>query len=320
MEGTGTEDGQTQELDGSEPEGDAEETQEVTLEDATDEELDKILSGEIVLEEPSEETSSDQKESNEEEPAEEAEKEEQKAAPKEEQTDSVKLSRKEYEALLQGMQKQQSQIAQQELYIKQRSSEIGELRKELKQAIAVREQGLDEKFQESPREALQQEREIGEIKEQLNSLDSEEAALNHLHTAQKVVSKFIKPEEADMPAMIQCLEEDGIDPQIIRKFEANPYLAAQPETIIQLHKRAHVTKLLKKLVDYTQQVVKERDAAVAKAKTGPGEMLSKVKENLKKSPDITGTAGRSGKPKAPSPQDMESWSDAELDEFLASAN
>lgn len=207
------------------------------------------------------------------------------------------------------------QLKQQELFIKRRNSEIGELRKQLKAAQEKLQTTLDEKFYESPTQALMQARQIEMAQQKINELDAEEQALTNQHQAQVLLAHHVGG-DIDIEAIGQSLLADGMPQQFVEQFKANPYSAALPETLIQLAKRAsaeqkvrQMEEALNQLVPYTQKLLEER-------KQLPQHVLKNVSSALRQAPQVTGSAGGTGLVGGNRAIDPSMMSDAELMEFL----
>lgn len=215
-----------------------------------------------------------------------------------------KISKKQYEDL-------KKQLYQQELFLKRRSSELGETRKELKGYKEKLEAGLDDQFITHPKEAMERALQLKEIEKELRSIDRQESHLTEMHKRQVIVAKHVKPEESDMTEMTACLQADGLDAQAIEAFKSNPWQAAQPETIIQLAKRAHATKVLKQLAVFAKSLIEENE----RLKTKPQELLNGVQKALKQPPQVVAAQGTSVR--ANPVKNITQWSAEEIDKYLA---
>jgi hypothetical protein len=245
-----------------------------------------------------------------EQPANPEAKTEQKVEP---QTDEPKV---EQAASKQDPEAMRKQLEQQELFIKRRNSEIGELRKQLRAAQEQLQTSLDEKFYESPTQALAQARQIEMAQQKINELDAEEQELTNTHQAQVLLAHHVGPEGLDVEAVGEALASDGMPSEFIQHFLSNPYQAALPETLIQLAKRAQAERKVKQmeqalsqLVPYTQKLLEER-------KSLPNNVLRNVQSALRQSPQVTGSAGGTGQVSGSGAVNFASMSEAELNEFL----
>lgn len=283
----------------------AEDTQEgtspeyVDLPDATDEDISAFLENagkeESVAPVAPQQADPAQQQNKAEQPEEEPEVEEAKAKP-------------DMEAI-------RRQLEQQELFIKRRNSEIGELRKQLKAAQEKLQTTLDETFYESPTQALAQARQIEMTQQKLSELDAEEQALTNQHQAQILLAHHVGG-EVDIEAIGESLMADGMPQEFVEQFKRNPYNSALPETLIQLAKRAsaerkvrQMEEALNQLVPYTQKLLQER-------KQLPQHVLKNVSSALRQAPQVTGSAGGTGLIGGNKAIDPSMMSDAELMEFL----
>lgn len=228
---------------------------------------------------------------------------EQKVAPVE------PVSKEDFEAL-------KKRFEGQELLIKRRTSELGELRRQFQTFIEQTQQTLDEKFYESPTQALADARKIEMAQAKIKELDAEEQSLTNVHQAQVLLAHHVGPEGLDVEAISESLASDGLPPDFIDHFRRNPYQSTLPETLIQLSKRATAEKkarqmeeALNQLVPYTQKLLEER-------KQLPQHVLKNVHSALRQSPQVTASAGGTGQIGGFRSVEPALMSDAELEEFL----
>lgn len=271
----------------------------VDLPDATDEDIAAFLEG--AGKEESEAPVAPQQEG----PAQQETKAEQ---PEEEPKVEQAVSKQDIEAF-------RKQLEGQELLIKRRTSEIGELKKQLQMVQEKLQTTLDEKFYESPTQALAQARQIEMAQQKIRELDAEEQALTNQHQAQVLLAHHVGG-DVDIEAIGQSLAADGMPQEFVDQFKKNPYQAALPETLIQLAKRASAEKkvrqmeeALNQLVPYTQKLLEER-------KQLPQHVLKNVSSALRQAPQVTGSAGGTGQMGGNRAIDPSMMSDAELMEFL----
>lgn len=203
-----------------------------------------------------------------------------------------------------------------ELLNKRRTSEFGEFKKQLREFIQNKTQGLDEKFLESPTQAYAQAREVERAQEKLQATEAEEQAFTNAHQSQILLAHHVGAEGIDIEAIGEALAADGMPDDFIEHFKRNPYQSALPETLIQLAKRAsaerrvrQMEQALTQLVPYTQQLLQER-------KQIPRDVLKNVQSALRQSPQVTGSAGGTGQLSGNRAVDPALMSDEELAEFL----
>lgn len=249
--------------------------------------------------------------------------EEEAKAPPAEEEEKVTLTRRDLEALQQRVAEQERSRQQQERFIKQRNSEVGELRKQLKTARSQLQGSLDDKFHESPGQALEDVEKIKEIDKGLQQLDHEEKLLTHVHTAFEVVSKNVDLEKVAVEDVASVLQDDGFTEAQIKGFFDNPYAAAHGETLIQLFKRAQEKSAskqwkdaLEKIVPFTRKLMKEVEAGRAK----PEKLLTQVNNALRQGPPISAASGNGGSRRSIADVDVTKLSDSELKELQKQLN
>ena len=283
----------------------------VAIPEATDEELETFIKSDLSLSEDDDDSDEDETEDATPAPAgPDATKPKQEAAPADETPakDTEALDTAEREKLVQ-------RIKQQEAYIQRRNQEVGELRKQLKTRNEHLEQDLDDKFIENPREAMKAEAEIAKNKDAIDKLEAEQGRLSELHDAQVAVASHLRPDEANLDGMVECLKADGVDPAYIQEFRANPYGVARPETIIQLGKRQKSELLLRQVVGYTKKLLAENQQLKKKS----GQVVDKIQSALKEPPQVTArSGGGSNTSKMPAIDSISSWSEEEINAHLQS--
>jgi ribosomal protein L9 len=213
METQPQESGETQQPENTEPAQDF-----VEMHEATDEELEAFLDEELAIE--SQEAGEQQETSGEEPDAnKEAEPEEQAAeAPEGQEQAPAPAVDPAY------VEKLKARLEQQERYIKHRSNEIGDLRKQLRDARGQVEKRLREDEHElSAVDAAKLTQELRETDRELERLEVEEVANDAVLKSQGIVKQHIRPEEWDMQAMALSLQSDGVAPEHIQGFVANPF-------------------------------------------------------------------------------------------------
>ena len=278
----------------------------VDLHEATDEELAAFLAAGDPEAEPSEVP---QQES----PAQEEQKQEPEQPKQEEKAPEAPQQFVSKEAF----DRVAKQLDNLELLTKRRTSEIGELKRQFRDFIAAKSENLDEKFLESPTQALAQARQVEMAQQKLQELEAEEQGLINQQQAQVLLAHHVGPDGLDIEAIGEVLAADGMPTEFVQTFVRNPYQAALPETLIQLAKRAtlhrqvkQMEEALSQLVPYTQKLIDER-------KNLPQDVLKNVQTALRQTPQVTGSAGGTGQTSKKS-VDFARMTDAELSEFLKS--
>lgn len=204
----------------------------------------------------------------------------------------------------------------QELLLKRRTSDLAEVKKQLREFIEQNTQNLDEQWLESPTQAYARARQVEMAQQKLQETEAEEQALTNAHQAQVLLEHHVGKDNLDMEAIAQSLAEDGMPQEFVKTFMTNPYQAALPETLIQLAKRASAEKkvremeqALSQIVPYTKQLLEER-------KQLPQNVLKNVSSALRQAPQVTGSAGGTGQAAKGRAVDPSLMSDSELEEFL----
>jgi hypothetical protein len=218
------------------------------------------------------------------------------------------VSKRDFEAVV-------KQLQGLELLTKRRTSEIAELRKQFREYVDQNSQGLDEKFLESPTQALKQVKEIEMAQQKIQELDAEEQALTNAHQAQVLLTHHLGGEQFDAQAVGEVLAADGMPNEFISHFLQNPYQAALPETLIQLAKRASAERKVKQMEAALQQLVPYTQKLLEERKSLPQNVLKNVQSALKQTPQVTASAGGTGQI-AQRNVDPAKMSDAELAELL----
>lgn len=273
----------------------------VDLPDATDDDIAAFL------ENAAKQESGEQVAPQQEEPAQQEETKSE--PPKEEPKVEQAVSQQDLDAI-------RKQLEGQELLIKRRTSEIGELKKQLKAFIQNTTQNLDEKFYESPTQALAQARQVEMAQQKLQEAEAEEQSLTNAHQAQVLLAHHVGADGLDVEAIGQSLLSDGMPQEFVSNFVRNPYQAALPETLIQLAKRANAEKKVRQMEEALQQIVPYTQKLLEERKQLPQHVLKNVQSALRQAPQVTASAGGTGQTGANRSVDFAQMSDTELMEFL----
>jgi len=292
---------------------------EISPDEATDEELDQLLAASV--EEPTanaEPTAPEPSETNGAQPVQpqqlpQASQQAQQPAPQAPAPPKAQAQPQNGNALGNKHQAILQQLKQQELFIQRRNNEIGQLRQQLREANAKLQERLDERFMESPSAAMRDQAQIQQNEQRLQGLESEEQQIHRVHNAQKVFFSHIKPEDAGLDEMAQCLVDDGVPQDFVIAFKQNPWTTAAPETLVHLARRARAEKVLAQVVVYAKQLKAENE----KLKGQPQQMLNKVQQALRTTPQVSAATGGSAAEASPEmPTDLTEWTSEQIDEFL----
>lgn len=272
----------------------------VELHEATDEDIEAFLSApeageEALVEQPQADP--------------EAQTEQKSDAPKEEpKQPDAQVSRQDWEAL-------RKRVEGQELLLKRRTSDLAEVKKQLREFIQQNTQNLDEQWLESPTQAYAKARQVEMAHQKLQEAEAEEEALTNAHQAQVLLEHHVGQDNYDVEAIAQSLVADGMPREFIENFVRNPYQAALPETLIQLAKRASAEKKVREMEQALQQIIPYTKQLLEERKKLPNNVLRNVSSALRQSPQVTAAAGGTGQSgsRAVDPSLM---SDSELEEFL----
>lgn len=275
------------------------ETQEyVDTHEAADEDLEAFLANA---------TEEDPTEAPEEVAAPEPEQKEKPELP-EPQKDPAAVSREEFEKLA-------KQLQGQELLIKRRTSEIGELKKHVAQFKFEKEQLVDEQWQVDPKQAYKTQQQIDQAANALTNLQAEEETIVTASQTQQLLATHIGP-EVDFVSMVESLRSDGMPEEYIQQFINNPYTSMLPETALQLAKRGSAEKKARELESYLYQVVPLLQNLMQQQKQTPNDVAKNIANTLRQSPSITASSGGTGQSSKPRTADPTLMSDVELEEFL----
>jgi len=277
----------------------------VEIEEATDEDLtaylDSVRDGEPEEDVPDEEVEED----------EQKQEKGKKAEDDESSEETVTLTRSQLEDLREQVLKREQQVKQQEQFIQRRNSELGDLRKQLKEAQTKIQQGLDERFMESPTQALQDAQKLKDIEQDLQAIDHEEAIVNHVVQTYNYVKEQVPLDEVKVEDVRTTLRESGADEAYIENFLKNPYAHASGDALVHFFNRTRAEGALRKLVPYTKQLLAELEKARAK----PEKLLREVSRAASSSAQITGRSGNSSGKRATLDVDPSKLSDADLSEL-----
>jgi hypothetical protein len=232
----------------------------------------------------------DHEETLEQEPEDE-ESEQPEAPKKEDQTEAVKETPKTQEAKAPEASKEtetlKKQVRDKELMLQRQAYQIGQLRKEreaLEARVKQKQEGLSEKFSESPEQALDDKFEIRETQKEISDVDQRIERTK----AQAIVEAFVEPKEGLGEEIVECLRSDGLDAEYINSFVNDPYGVATSSEIVQLSKRAEERMIAKNLYGMLQTAISK----IKELQKKPEALLDKVNQSLKGGPVINGRTGR----------------------------
>jgi hypothetical protein len=220
------------------------------------------------------------------------------------------------QATKEDIEKTRRQIEHQRYQLARYGTELGDARKQLKEAKARLSDGLEERFAENPSKAVEDTLKIHKIDEKLGQIDSEEAEVFQRAQSHEILSTWVKPEQWNVPLMAKVLEQDGFQPDFIQRFQQDPTTAAHPETLVQLARRAQDRQYLVTLAQGYRAKEDEVKELKAKLKAQPKDVLQKVNAAARHNPGITQAQGSGTNGHSKSNVNPALMSDAELTEFL----
>lgn len=301
-------------MDGEKEQGSSgenpEETEYVALHEAADEDIDaylKKVEAEMtdLAQAPEEEGDDDASpiDSDEEVPD---EKEEEKEA--ETPKSQEEHTKEELEAKLAQNEKRLKQV---EEFVQRRNTEVGNLRKQIRELSATLRERIDENV--DPKEVVEDTLKLKALEAKDQELESEVANLNKQHSAAQMLEKFAPGWTGLVDEMANTMAEDGIDERAVQAFKSNPLSFAHGETLVVLANRAKERQALRQLFAITKKVVEEN----RKLKGKPHRVIEGVEKALKQIPSINGKlpGGSQGMDRIRR-IDPTRMSDSELDEYL----
>lgn len=201
----------------------------VTLEEASMEDLDAYLANP----EPESETKEQPKQAQQEEVQASTEEEEVQAdddTEPEEQPPRGMPTREEFD-------KNKRQLEGLELVVRRRTSEIGEIKKQLRDLIQQKKEGLEDRYVENPVKATDDLLDIKRAEARLQEVEQEEAHIGAHVETQRVVLKHVDFDQTPIDVIAEVFRDDGIPESTISAYMQNPW-AIPATTTIQAAKRA----------------------------------------------------------------------------------
>lgn len=278
----------------------------VPITEASDADIDSFLSQPESVASESEQTQ-EQPDSQEEVATEEV------AAQETEEGDSNRpVSRKEYEELLERLEKSQKQNRDQKSFIDRQANELGLLRRQVAERIQARAERIrsgqlteDQEFEE--RTAIVRE------KEALEDLGHQEQALQFYRTNYETVVSHLGEGPLPVEDMAEIFREDGVPEEGIQAFKQNP-LSVPAVGLIQAAKRAKERTALKEIFGIAKRLHEENK----QLKQKPKQVVRNLNAALNAGPSITGSTSGGVSTDRINVKDVSSLSDADLDALLNS--
>lgn len=237
-------------------------------------------------------------------------------------------SQEEIQAILAENEKNKQSLDKKELFIQHRGNELGKLRQEVaahKQHLAmIREKlvdGLEDRFNENPLQAIADREKITGIDRQLEELDAREERATRIVEAQTFFTRHIDTEKVTLDDVAAVLKADGIADQYIAAFKANPWEFTTPEALVQMGKRAQDRQELTK-ADNDRRILAraylEQKKELEQLRGRPAQVINQVQRQLNQAP-MNVTSASSVSPKATRDLDPTRMSIQELDAALRNA-
>ena len=215
--------------------------------------------------------------------------------------------------------------SQKELFIQRRNTEVGQLRGQLANARqqllnerAQREQGLEDRYQENPRQAHQDADRIKEIDQTIEQIDIREETAVRIAESQTFFLRHVDPNVATLDAIADVLRADGIPEQHINSFKSNPFNFTTPEALVQMGKRvmdrAQFTqadgdrRLLAKYAKSLEQRIQQLQGK-------PNQVMQQVQRHLNQAPSLNGNVPAASSRQVPD-VDVTRMSTDQLDQVL----
>jgi hypothetical protein len=184
--------------------------------------------------------------------------------------------------------KVQKQLTEQELFIKRRNNEVGDLRKKITD-LETRKEELTKSVEAEgyidPVQTHKNLKEIDTIEAEMTSLKVKE-----FETGNREIIKKIAPDFDNLlDDMATVISDDakalGVPEEKINSFltnwKTNPYIQADAGMLLGYASRARLIKDLR-----------EKDSKIAELTKKPGEVAKKIENALKSSPVITASSGQ----------------------------
>lgn len=214
--------------------------------------------------------------------------------------------------------KLEKQLKDKQQFIQRQAAEIGELRKQKRARREELQSTLDEAFAESAAKGLKVSKEIEALQAEEENLDEQQRAVLRRHNNEQIFTRhFGGKQVVHLDELVETLQEDKVPADAIENFKADPYGSTDALSLIQMTKRAILSRYLKQALSQ----LKEKDEQIKQLQNQPTEVLNGVKRALNQKPSITSKGGsaaaKSGSIQGMSESALSKMSEAELDEIAA---
>jgi len=210
------------------------------------------------------------------------------------------------------LEKIQRQLDGLELVTKRQSSKLAEVKQGLTTYLQSANAQLEDKMATNPVEGTKDLLKIREAEQHLAQVEKAEQELAVTRQNQEAVLRNVDLEETPIDAIANVFLSDGIAPEVVQQFKANPWLVPATTTI-QAAKRLKAENYLRVLVPE----FKKLQAEIKQLRGGSQEALKRIQNVAKEIPGVTAASGGV----AATAQDSENipvhmMSDAQLEALL----
>lgn len=212
-------------------------------------------------------------------------------------TSTRTYSEEEVQGILADKQRIEANKNEKELFIQKQANEIGQLRKtatERAQALQSLKarllEGLDDKFEENPVQALEDRDQIGKINAELAAIDEHTHRIDRMHEAQTMFFRNVNTEKIGLEDVANLLTADGVPQEYVSQFKQNPWNFTTPEALVELGKRAELRNEFT-TADNDRRLLARHvlnlNAEIERLKQRPGQVLNRVQQHLNQAPSVT---------------------------------
>jgi len=210
-------------------------------------------------------------------------------------------------------EKLKARAEEQAKFIERRSTEVGSLRAEIRRLATEKSELIKRLEIDSPVEAMREERQLERLRERDEALEVEDQKLAAEARFLQIVPQYVKPDQFDANEIRSVMIGDGVSEDATDNFLEN-LRYQDPALVIQLSQRAYLSKALKNLVPYTQQILKENEELKRKYESQGDNIARSISRELKKPASLQ--ASRPVTRKVSETVNLSRLSDNELDEII----
>lgn len=226
-------------------------------------------------------------------------------------SESVTMTRAEYERLQGDLAKNEKLVKHKEQFIQSKLSELKGTKKQLLELKAQLESKLEDSFAESPAKGLKEHQQIQEIEQNIEALDNQESLMNHVTHTHEYVRQHVDLEKVQVDDVRDALKEKGATDEYIEAFVKNPYAHATGDALIHFFDAVQYRSVLKRLVPAFKKMAEENKSLKAK----PHKLMQQISKSAESSPQITGKSGNANGRRGIADVDPTKLSDTDLKEL-----